>query len=148
MPPRFSKVGSLELIFWLETGVSGTNFWLHFVSQELNFIQNLQKLGWKCNFFFQNIEVGSLKLEKGLKCYGGSQEQKMAWKGGSWGWHIPILPSNVSASPPPPGTRPPPPSCGFFDVTLTAGPISHRSLWVLPPPPALDLHRHRFGSLM
>ena len=26
VPPRLSKAGSLELIFWLETGVSGMNF--------------------------------------------------------------------------------------------------------------------------
>ena len=26
VPPRFSKLGSSEMIFWLETGVTGTNF--------------------------------------------------------------------------------------------------------------------------
>ena len=36
VPPRFSKIRSPALIFWLETGVSGTVFFfLKFVSQEL-----------------------------------------------------------------------------------------------------------------
>ena len=26
----------------------------------------------------------------------GFRKQKMAWKGGSWGQHVPVLPSNVA----------------------------------------------------
>ena len=42
VPPRFSKVGSLELNFWLETGVVRKKILLKFVSQELKFGQNQQ----------------------------------------------------------------------------------------------------------
>ena len=53
--PRFSKVGSLELVFWLETGVCWTNKFLpKFVSQELKFSQNPQKLGLKMQFKTKN----------------------------------------------------------------------------------------------
>ena len=68
--PRFSKIGSAKLIFWLESGVSGINFCyrsLQGVSQKLKFNQKWQKMVLKCNFFFQEIEVWSLELGKGWK---------------------------------------------------------------------------------
>ena len=40
VPPGLSKIGSPELIFWLKTGVSGMNFLLKFMSQELKIGEN------------------------------------------------------------------------------------------------------------
>ena len=58
---------------------------------------NLAKISenwaWKC-IFFQKIEVRSL-AGKGLKWWVSGAIPIMIWKGGSWGRHIPILPSNV-----------------------------------------------------
>ena len=72
--PRFSKVGTPELIFFgLKLGSPEKKFSLKFVSQELKFSQNRQKLGLKIFW-----EVGSLELEKGMR-NGGSPELKMAW---------------------------------------------------------------------
>ena len=69
MLPTFSKEGSLELISWLETGISETNFCLNlFVSQELKFSQNRQKLGLKMQYFFQKIEITG--AGKGLEMVG------------------------------------------------------------------------------
>ena len=48
VPLTFSKVGSLEMISWLETGVLGTNFCeqilLKFVPHELKFSLNIEGL--------------------------------------------------------------------------------------------------------
>ena len=97
MPPRFSKVGSLKLIFWLETEVSWIEFLLKFVSQELKFSQNQQKLEIKnANFFSKNRRRVSGAGE-GLEMV-GLWSYKMAWKG-KWG----VLRA-VNAPLPPPGT--------------------------------------------
>ena len=70
VPPRFSKVGSLELILFFfcpKLGFPERTFTKICVTGA-EFSQNLQKLILKIMIFFlQKIEVGSLELEKGLK---------------------------------------------------------------------------------
>ena len=81
--------------FWLGTGGLGNKFLLQFVSQELKFSQNSKNWAWKNAKFFTKIEMVSLDLENGLKWW--VSRAKNGLKRGSWGRHIPVLPSNVSA---------------------------------------------------
>ena len=60
-------------------------------------VSGAEKLGFKMQNF-RKIEVGSLELEKGLKWWVSGPKNGL--KRGSWGWHIPVLPSNVSVPPP------------------------------------------------
>ena len=54
-------------INFLPEVVTSVFFQLKFVSQELKFSQNRQKMVSKMHFFPQKIEGGFLELEKGLK---------------------------------------------------------------------------------
>ena len=60
VPPTFSKVGSLELIFCFETqGIVKKFFakiWVS-LSQELKFSQNQRKLSFKMRKFSKNIGI-------------------------------------------------------------------------------------------
>ena len=81
-PPGFQSQGLRNWIFGAWKWSLWNEFSLKFVSQELKFSPKSAK------FFPQ---VGLKKLEKGLKWW-VPPELKMAWKGGSWGRHIPVLP--------------------------------------------------------
>ena len=74
--PGLSKIGSPEPIFWLKTGVSGTNFAKICVSGT----KNWQKLVLKCQIFSKNPSGGSeagKRLEKV-----GLRSENLAWKKG------------------------------------------------------------------
>ena len=54
VPPRFLEVGYLELIFLANNLSLRSKFLLRYVSQELKFSQNWQKLGLKMQNFSKN----------------------------------------------------------------------------------------------
>ena len=66
--PRFSKIGSPELNFWLKNRGLWNKISLKFVSRELKIKSKSAKIGLEMqDFFLKKMEVGSLELEKGLK---------------------------------------------------------------------------------
>ena len=87
-----SKVSGTDFVAW-NWGLRN-KFLLKFGSQELNLAKIRENWAWKCKFR-KNIS-GVYGGKKGLKWW-VSRANKMAWKRESWRWHIPVVPSNVSA---------------------------------------------------
>ena len=101
VPPRFSKVGSPELIFGLKLG-SPEQIFTKICVSGAKILQKSVKIGIKNGRFSKKENrSGVSKAGKGLEMV----ELKNGQKKRSWGQHIPIQPSNnVSLPHPPPPT--------------------------------------------